>query len=228
MAEIRKWTLPYAGSVGQSNAAVRDMTRVWGGRTVADRTAERRTSVLQAAIDIVGEHGARAMTTKAVSARAGVAPRRIYESFDSRDTLLLGVFDACLARASEQLVAAFNADPDAAIMDRLHTVLAAAADAAEKDPAMVRILFIEAVSDPVLGERSQMLQGVLEALVAQQASDAGVDDIIDRATATFIIGGGISAYTAWLSGRLDMTRDEVVEFAVHKVGRLLGLDPAGG
>lgn len=207
-------------------ATVPDTTRVWGGRTVAERMAERRASLLQATIDIVGESGASAVTTKAVCQRAGVAERRLYESFESRDALLLAAFDEAMARGTELLMAAFVAGSGATLVERIRNVLAAGVDVAVKDPALVRIVFVESVSDPVLRERSQMVHTTLEFLLIETLRDESLPHIVDPATAVFAVGGAISVFTRWLSGQLEMPREDFVEFAVETIVRLLGLDRA--
>lgn len=207
-------------------ATVPDTTRVWGGRTVAERMAERRAALLQATIDIAGESGASAVTTKAVCQRAGVAERRLYESFESRDALLLAAFDECMARGAERLMAAALGAPGDTLVDRLRHMIAASVDMAVADPALVRIVFVESVSDPVLRGRSEMVHTALEDLLTQAMPDAELADVVDPATAVFGVGGAITLFTRWLSGRIEMSRDYFVEFATRTVVRLLGLDRA--
>lgn len=208
---------------------VQDMTRVWGGRTLAERKAERRAALLKAAIDIVGERGSSAMTTKAVCERAGIAERYLYESFESRDALLLAAFDECLTRGTVLLSEAFGDASDGPVVARLRQLLNAAADAAVDDPALVRILFIESAGDPILRERAQMLQATMEALCIQLTSEDGAArDGIDAAGAAFVIGGCISAFTAWVSGRIVISREEAIDSAVRAFALILGLEAQPG
>ena len=62
------------------------------------KTAERRSAVGQAALDIVLERGHRELTTAAVAARAGLSERTMQYHFPTRDHLLV----AALERYDEQ------------------------------------------------------------------------------------------------------------------------------
>jgi AcrR family transcriptional regulator len=62
--------------------------RLWGGTTLTERREARRTALLEAALDLIGEAGAAAVTMRAVCRRAGLTDRYFYESFSDRDDLL--------------------------------------------------------------------------------------------------------------------------------------------
>jgi DNA-binding transcriptional regulator YbjK len=62
---------------------------------------ERRTHLLDAAIDLVGREGMRGLTHRAVDATAGVPPGSTSNHFRTREALLLGVVDRFVALERE-------------------------------------------------------------------------------------------------------------------------------
>ncbi|SHU39296.1 TetR family transcriptional regulator [Mycobacteroides abscessus subsp. abscessus] len=200
-------------------ASVTDPSRTWGGSTLAERKTQRRAALLKAAADIIGEHGTTALTTKAVCERAGLIERYLYESFASRDGLLLATFDDALERASQAMITGFNQDPAAAADERLRSAFASAVDLAEAEPGAVRLLFIEASGDAVLRERAQSLQVTLEAVGAQFLTTLSPEPRTEAETALLaagVVGAAINVFTGWTNGRLaaDIPREIMIDVAV--------------
>lgn len=86
-------------------------------RAPALAPADRRRSLIDAAIPLLREHG-RAVTTRQLADAAGVAEGTIFRVFDSKDALV----DAALAHVldSEPFLAVLRAiDPDQPLRDRL-------------------------------------------------------------------------------------------------------------
>jgi len=54
--------------------------------------AARRTALLTAALDLIGEQGGAGVTVRSVCRRAGLTDRYFYENFAGRDELLAGLF----------------------------------------------------------------------------------------------------------------------------------------
>ena len=198
--------------------------RIWGGRTLAERQAERREALINAAIELVGEHGARAMTTKAVCVRAGSHERYLYESFSSRDDLLLAAFDRCLQETTAELLNVYLESANAPLVDRIRSVLAFGMELAAVNPGRVRLLFLESVSDPVLRERAESLHTTIESLCLRAIEEAGApgDHTDHQIMATMLGGGCIQTVIAWASGRLDADTDHLVTAATKQFAAMLG------
>jgi AcrR family transcriptional regulator len=116
--------------------------RVYAGRSVAERRAERRARLLAAAYDVFGTDGWRAGTIERLCAAAGVATRAFYEEFDRREDLLLAVAESVLSEAVDTLqssLAAAPADPGGRIRAGIGGYVAFLTD----DPRRVRILYRE-------------------------------------------------------------------------------------
>ena len=66
--------------------------RLYGGQSQEARVAERREKLMQAAAKLYGAAGTTGVSVTAICAEAGLTPRYFYESFASREALLLAVF----------------------------------------------------------------------------------------------------------------------------------------
>ena len=72
---------------------VRSRSKRWGGRTGAERRAERRQQLIEAATEIWSESGWAAVTMRGVCARTSLNDRYFYEDFKPRDELLVAAWD---------------------------------------------------------------------------------------------------------------------------------------
>lgn len=68
-----------------------------------DALAQRRRAIVVAADDLLAENGLDGLTIRAVLARTGLARRAFYDLFETKDDLVLAVFEHALADAAEQL-----------------------------------------------------------------------------------------------------------------------------
>ena len=64
---------------------------------------DRRTSLLDAALELVGTQGMRALTHRAVDAAAGVPPGSTSNHFRTREALLLGIVERFIVREREMV-----------------------------------------------------------------------------------------------------------------------------
>lgn len=65
--------------------------------------ADQRTCLLDAALELVGHHGVRALTHAGVDAAAGVPPGSTAGCFRTREALVEGVADRCIEREQEMV-----------------------------------------------------------------------------------------------------------------------------
>lgn len=74
--------------------------------TLAEHRARQREALVEAAIDILVNEGAAAVTPAAVGARAGLARSSVYQYFDSSAALLATITEEAFRRSNEALGAA--------------------------------------------------------------------------------------------------------------------------
>ncbi|MFW0797600.1 TetR/AcrR family transcriptional regulator [Gordonia sp. CPCC 205515] len=119
--------------------------RSYGGRSVAERQAERFDRFMAAALDVFGTQGYAQGTVSAVCSAAGLSRRQFYELFESREDLLIAAYDMIHAEARDAVIAAFGSVDDsvADVSARVRPGIAAFFDSVAADPRRMRIAFIE-------------------------------------------------------------------------------------
>lgn len=188
----------------------------WVGVSPADRRAERRTLLLEAAFDLLGTVGWAGTTVRAVCQAARLNPRYFYESFDDLDALVVAVYDRLVDQLSDEVMAAVDAagdDPRAhtrAAIDRIVSFI-------DEDRRRGRVLYIEALGNEALNRRRLQTGHALVAAVEQYAIERHGQpppgEQIGRIGAAILVGGTSELVVAWLDGRLEVTRDQLVDDA---------------
>ncbi|MEJ2863713.1 TetR/AcrR family transcriptional regulator [Actinomycetospora flava] len=187
------------------------VTRTLQGASAAERVAERRTRLLAAALDVVGERGVRDFTMTAVCRAAGLTERYFYESFARREDLLEALFDSVAADALDLAVRAADAVPPARLEDRSRAAIGATTTLLGEDPRVAR-LYREAIGHPELAGRRQDTIAAFAALLERLITDARpalrTEDV--RLSTVVLTGGVIDAVGFWLDGRLDADVDALL------------------
>jgi len=187
---------------------------VYGGIPAAQRRAERRARLLDAGLDVLGTEGWTATTVRAVCERARLNPRYFYESFPTLDDLLVAVFERIADEAMEAVVAAVAANPGKPGATA-RAAIGGFVELMTEDPRKGRVAFVEAMgSEALMRHRLDTLQRFAE-LVAAYSSEADEAEAADpeaaQLTAQVLVGGLTEALIAWLDGRLEVSRERLVE-----------------
>jgi len=188
----------------------------WAGVAPADRRAERRTLLLDAAFDLLGTAGWTGTTVRAVCQRARLNPRYFYESFDDLDALVVAVYDRLvheLAAEFADAIAAAADDPAAQTRAALDRIVAFVDD----DRRRARVLYVEALGNEALNRRRIEAGHTLVAALEQHAIDRNgpppAGEQIGRVAAAVLVGGTSELVLAWLDGRIDVDRDRLIDDA---------------
>jgi AcrR family transcriptional regulator len=188
----------------------RSRTR-WAGVPAADRVVERRELLLDAAFELLGTDGSAATTVRAVCTQASLNFRYFYESFADIDELLVALYDRLVAELQVELLGAIEAagaDPRDQLRAAIDTLLAFVAD----DVRRGRVLYVEALGSEALNRRRIETGHAVVALVeAQGAKASGVVDRVGRIAAAILVGGLSELVVAWLDGRIDLPRQQLVD-----------------
>ncbi|UGT45432.1 TetR/AcrR family transcriptional regulator [Nocardia yamanashiensis] len=120
--------------------------RLYGGRAVTERKAERRQRFLDAAIAIFGERGYADCSLADVCAAAGLSKRQFYEEFDTREDVLIAAYDHIQDQAATALAAALRdsgptPDPVVTVTRALSGYLGSVG----ADPYRAKVAFVEVV-----------------------------------------------------------------------------------
>lgn len=186
----------------------------WAGVPAAERQAARRQQLLDAAFDLLGTSGTAAVTVRAVCRAAGLNSRYFYESFADLDELLPAVYD----RTVGELYAAIG-EATAAVADpvgRLRTGIETAVRFVDADRRRGKVLFVEGRGNPGVDEHR---------FTAWQHLLAGVRrEPTTPVRAAMLAGGFTTALVEWLDGRLDLSRDELIDQATAVALEVAGID----
>lgn len=167
------------------------------------RSAEARQSVLEAADDLLVEHGFARLTIEGIAKRAGVAKQTVYRWWSSKTEILLEAF---VADAAEALTPPDTGDLERDYREHLRRLarFLTVSDAG----AVFRALTAEAQHDPALAARlrTEFLEPQRERDRLQATGDALIDRLV-----------GPIYYRALVTGQ-EIT-DEYVDELVRSIFR---------
>ncbi len=180
--------------------------------------ARRRTLLLDAAYELLGTEGWSGTTVRAVCQRARLNPRYFYESFPDLDALVVAVYDRLIAELGTAVFAAVETaggDPGEQARSGLRCIL----DFVAEDPRRGRVLYVEALGNEALNRRrietAHLLVGLVEQHVASRRRPLPPGEPIGRIGAALLVGGAGELVVAWLQGRIDVDRDQLVDDATE-------------
>ncbi|MDZ7673953.1 MAG: helix-turn-helix domain-containing protein [Acidimicrobiales bacterium] len=185
----------------------------WNGLTTEERQRERRQLLIDAAFDLLAAEGSSGTTVRAVCAAARLNPRYFYESFDGLDELVVAVYDHVIDLLHIDVVRAVNEAGDDPV-EAVRAVVTTLVDFVDGDRRMGRVLYVEALGNEALNVRRMQtgfdLVDILQQDVERRRGTKGAQQL-ERLAAAMLVGGSSEVLAAWLDGRIDMTRDELVE-----------------
>jgi AcrR family transcriptional regulator/DNA-binding PadR family transcriptional regulator len=177
-------------------------------RTRAREDAEMRrpsssSRLLEATFALVAEEGARDLTVGMIAARAAVSRRTFYESFGDLEDCLLAAFDHALDVLAERVLPAYDVERDWEA--RVRAGLGALLECLDGEPALRRLVFVEALSagPRVLARRAQ----VLEELAVVVDGGRG-DDRAPEGVPLLVAEGVVGAVFGVIHARLLQRRAE--------------------
>lgn len=188
-------------------------SRRYGGKSAEERSAERRTALVSAALDIWQEQGWAAVTMRGVCAAAGLTDRYFYESFADRDALLATLWDQMRDETLEMILAAILEHVEGHPLDQLRAAHVAVVHHIADEPARAQILFGEHAGSAVLEQRRRDTVRMTTDLLIELARPflrSDVDEQEFRITVLIGIGGFVELMLAWRSGLVDADADTLV------------------
>jgi AcrR family transcriptional regulator len=157
----------------------------------------QQTRLLDAAAEVVVEEGVGRISARRVSARAGMSTKTFYDLFADGEDCFLAVFD----RAVEELAAVAGpawAGEDEWV-ERVRGALVVLLGCLERDPALARVVFVEALGagPRVLGRRAEVLDRVA-GFLDQGRVDASAAAGLPSLVAAGVVGAAFSIVHARL------------------------------
>jgi len=178
---------------------------------------------VEAGLDLLGAEGTASTTVRAVCQRARLNPRYFYESFATLDDLVVGVYDAVVEEMLSGLATALATAP-ADARGRTRAVVDHIVRFVDEDRRRARVLYVEALGNEALNRRRVATGHDLVDLVARDAArrapgpggaapDPATVERVGRITAAVLVGGFSELLLAWLAGRIDVPRAQLVDDA---------------
>jgi len=194
------------------------VVRPFRGVSAEDRLAQRRADLIHAGFDEVATNGVVKLTMTAVCERAGLTQRYFYEQFSSREDLLVALFDTMFDEFFAQARTAVEAEPEDLFL-RARAAMEVFVDYFTGDPRKAR-LFTEAIGNEVVAPRKADSVRKFAEYTADQAQIVHGTFTGRRHTrlllaAHIIVGGQAHAAAQWLSGGIDLPREEYIEELAH-------------
>ena len=184
----------------------------WNGLSTEERQRERRQLLVEAALELLANEGMAGTTVRAVCAKARLNPRYFYESFDELDALVVAVYDHVVGLMRTRIAEALAEVGDHP-RDTVRATVTAIFTFVDDDRTMGRVLYVEALGNEALNVRRMQtgfdLVDALQRDVARRRGQSGAEPLARLASA-MLVGGMSETVSAWLDGRIDMTRDEII------------------
>jgi len=190
--------------------------RTYGGRSAAERAAERRGAFLEAGLELFGTRAYDDVSVTDLVTEAGETRRAFYELFDDREALLREVHDEVVGAQLAQLLAA--AGPPPATAEVVEPAVRALVDYYVEDPRRARVQFVTVVgvSPAFEAHRRATFRAIAQQLGTWLGETAGPDEASRRRAALALAGAVSELVMDWLWAQdepIDLLAQEIVTLA---------------
>jgi TetR/AcrR family transcriptional regulator, fatty acid metabolism regulator protein len=189
--------------------------------TRVEREAERRKTILRAAVEVFSRKGYHGCRIADVAREAGVAYGLVYHYFKNKDELLESVFTSGWAGFLARVQAEISRD--AHLDSRIKAVVQVAFEAYRRDPRGVKVLILEVGRSPAGGavNRGSAFTQVV-ALAAEMFREAQArgelpSHLDPTLCATMLFGAIEMGLTTFVLGLIDKKDDALVERAREQI-----------
>lgn len=119
-------------------------TRTYAGKSMSVRRAERRSAFLGAALDVFGNQGYTRSSITDICKSAGLARNQFYAEFDSREALLIELYEDIQSDAAAAVTEVLASLPHPVDFDRVvESSMTALLESLGSDPRRARICYVE-------------------------------------------------------------------------------------
>ncbi len=189
--------------------------RAYRGLARDQRVEQRRSQLVDAALECLHEGGVAGVSVRAICARARLTPRYFYESFADLDALLVSAVDLVAVEVAAAALDAIGAAPGAELTDQVRAAIGAGYAVVADDPRKGTALLVAAAGHgPLRDRRHEIVEQYAELAMANLRHLGGMslrERRRARASALFLMGGAAEVIEAVLSGALRLSRTQVVE-----------------
>jgi AcrR family transcriptional regulator len=179
-----------------------------------ERRAQRRQLLIDSALDCLHEDGLAAISVRSVCARSRLTPRYFYENFEGLEPLLLAAVDSVIDEVAECALAALNAAP-AELAVQVRSAIDAGYGVVATDARKASALLVAASGHgPLRARRQKLVTDYADLIIDGLPLLNGLglaERRTARAMALFVMGGAADVIEAVLSGRLRLSRKQLVD-----------------
>lgn len=197
--------------------------RMFKGQSAAERRADRRARLDEAALDIIGTRGWGEATMTEICRTAGLTERYFYESYRNRDELYLALLDRLAEEVRAAVIPALSRGP-VDPRSRIEASSRALVDVLFGDPRKGRAALSEGLDNPVLQRRRrEIVHGMGAMLEAQRDQLFGVqaDPVRPAMAVAAITGATAELITRRLDGTLEVGDDQLAAYLADLAMALL-------
>jgi AcrR family transcriptional regulator/DNA-binding MarR family transcriptional regulator len=157
----------------------------------------QRGRLLSATFALVGEGGYEGVNARRVSERAGVSTRTFYESFSDREDCFLAAFDYAIDGLELEARKGWESERDWTA--RVRAALTALLQTLDREPAVRRLVFVEALAagPRVLASRARVLES-LAGMIDEARAGAKAPSKLPPLVAEGVVGGAFGVIHARL------------------------------
>lgn len=187
----------------------------------AEREAERRKSILRAAVDVFSRKGYQGCRISDVAREAGVAYGLVYHYFKNKDELLEHVFSSGWSGFVSRVQTAVARETR--VDEQVRAIVHVAFEAYRRDPRGVKVLILEVGRSPSGGAVSRgaafahVIEIAAEMFRRAQARGELSADLEPILCATSVFGVIEMALTSFVLGHLDRRDEQVIQRARDQV-----------
>ena len=207
--------------------------RIYGGENQEARRARRRQQFLDAGLQVFGTVGFRAATVRLLCKQAELTDRYFYESFDTTEDLLIGVYrqqcDALAHRVTAVLAGA-GAEVDfrkgiEAGLDEVFTQVS--------DPRVARVIWVEVMGisprvDKMYIDTMDAFGDLVMTMARQRYQRLGIDDPDEVRMLGLALAGAVSQCVLhWLLGGYRESKASMVAATARVFRGLMSTLPPG-
>ncbi|WAC93425.1 TetR/AcrR family transcriptional regulator [Mycobacterium sp. Aquia_213] len=189
--------------------------RDYDGKTASERVAERRARLVDAGIELFGEHGYAGTSIRAVLRQAGLRDRYFGESFADLDALLAAAYDQLIDEEASACRAAIDATTGAS--EGARAMIDAISRGLDGNPGHARIKLREVFSGgPMVAvQRQEGLRKLAQLVADLLPAVDGVDDRKRLLLGVGVVAAADAYLLTWLDGELKLTREDVVDLVTQ-------------
>lgn len=179
---------------------------------------EKREALLHAAAQAFSENGYYRTSLDDIAARLGVTKPTLYYYARNKEELIAAVG----TRALQQIMEAFESDPNSPALDQLKHLLRRYAEVVTTDFGRSLVLLTDADLNDEAGSSIQKnkkaIDGRIRALIGEGINDGSIGACDIRLTA-FIIAGAINGIARWFNSDGPETAASIAEKVANQLAR---------